>query len=558
MQLALHLDDGAAGQGVLRRSGAWPPRCESAVASGDAADLQRVQARLQAAYGALAPWRRRDPVSQLVRSLIAARTQDAVSDAVLARLRDRFGDWAELARARADEVLAVIGPVTYPERKAEHLPKALRGVIARAGALRLDWLNEPPLEDAMAWLQALPGVGQKTAASVLNFSLGRRVMVVDGHVLRVAARLGLAASSTDAGAAREALMQAAPDGWGADDLLDLHRRLKWLGQTACRPHGPDCGSCPLGGDCPDAARRRRGSAKASSAAPERNITRTNTLPEVWGRHRSASGALDAQASAAAPTLGSSTSASLPVSTLGVLTPGTLTLGARGLDAAFDAGGLPAGLHQVAPETPGDLGALLLLAVAAAARLPPARDPDAMRLLLAAERDALREGGCVHGPGLEALGAPMGRTAFVRAPDGAAALRLVEAAIRLKAAPVMAVELRRGEALADLSATRRLGLLARRAGVFVFLLTPTLEATGAAITRWKVGSRPSRGRRRRLGAPAFALHLVRNRRGRTGEWSARWSAHERGFTHVAPLSAPVGAPVVDRPRAPGADAVAAAA
>lgn len=497
-------------------------------------DLVRVRARLQAAYGVLAPWRRRDPVSQLVRSLIAARTQDAVSDAVLARLRERFGGWGALARARADEVLAVIGPVTHAERKADQLPRALRCVIARAGSLRLDELERLPLDEAMAWLQALPGVGQKTAASVLNFSLGRRVMVVDGHVLRVAARLGLATSTTDAGAAREALMEAAPLDWGGDDLLDLHRRLKRLGQTACRPHGPDCGGCALVGDCPEAARLRSRTEVGKVAAPERNITRTNGS-QMWLRRRLAG--LEPEASAIG---------------------GALSLGPR-LDAAFDAGGLPPGLHQLAPEGPGDLAAPLLLAVAVAARLPPSSTrADGVRLLLAVEGDAAREGGWVHGPGLEALGAPMGQAAFVRAPDGTSALRLLEAAIRLGAAPVMALELRRGAALADLSATRRLDLLARRAGAFVFLVTPTLEATGAATTRWRIASRPSRGRRRRLGAPAFALHLVRNRRGRTGEWSVRWSAHERGFTHVAPLSAPVGAPVLDRPRAPGADAVAAAA
>ena len=530
MQLDLQLGEvagalGAGGRPAGLRLASRPP-----VARGCAPELVSVRARLQAAYGVLAPWRRRDPVSQLVRSLIAARTQDAVSDAVLARLRERFGGWGELARARPDEVLAVIGPVAFAEAKADRLPRALRGIIDRVGGLRLDGLEGLSLDEAMAWLQALPGVGQKTAASVLNFSLGRRVMVVDGHVLRVAARLGLATAPGDAGAAREALMQAAPDDWDGDDLLDLHRRLKRLGQTACRPHGPDCGACPLGDDCPEAARLRPGT---EATRPDRNKKRTESSPG-WLR-RTLCG-LDP----APPCVG-----------------GALSLGASGLDAAFDGAGLPPGLHQVAPEGPGDLAAPLLLAVAVAARLAPRR-PDDVRLLVTLEGDAAREGGGVHGPGLEALGAPMQQAAFVCAPDGASGLRLLEAAIRLGAAPVMVLELRRGQGLADLSATRRLDLLARRAGAFVFLVTPTLEATGAATTRWRIGSRPSRGRRRRLGAPAFALQLVRNRRGRTGEWSVRWSAHERGFTHVAPLSAPVGAPVLDRPRAPGADAVAAAA
>lgn len=507
--------------------------------------VEAVRDRLEAAFGAPAPLARRDPVSQLVRSIISARTEDAVSDLVLARLRERFRSWDRLADARTEEVLPVVRPATFPEDKAERLPRALRLLRGRVGALRLDGLTDLSVDDALAWLQELPGVGQKTAASVLNFStLDRRVMVVDGHIQRTASRLGLAGPQASAGEVREAVMGAAPDDWEGGDFVRLHRLLKRLGQTFCRPTAPDCAACPMADDCPDRERRRSQDRAVGRYAPanENKPQAPGAGPSAWLRRRVER-----------------------LERRGTGSPGPAgRMGHPALDAAFTGGGPPPGLHQSAPATPGDLAAPWLPALAAsmglaapgsgaglagAGRGAAARSP---RVLLVAEADALREGGAPYGPGLDALGLPSGEAALVRTEGAADALRVAEEAVRLRAAPMVWIELRRGAALADLAATRRLDLAARRAGVFVFLLTPDLSGASAAVTRWRVGSAPTlpkegRGPGRRLGSPAFHLGLVRNRAGRTGHWLAEWSAHERRFESAAPLPASLDAPVVDRPR-----------
>lgn len=484
---------------------------------------QALRDRLEAAFGVPAPWARRDPVSQLVRSIVSARTQDAVSDLVLARLRERFPSWSRLADARPEEVLPVVRPATFAEDKAERLPRALRLLRARAGSLRLDALADLPVDDALAWLQDLPGVGQKTAASVLNFStLDRRVMVVDGHVRRTARRLGLAGPEACAGQVREAVTAAAPDDWEGADFVRLHRLLKRLGQTCCGPAVPDCAACPLADGCPDLKERRAREGAAGRYAPA-NENRPAAAGGVdsWLRRRVERMARRGSGS-----------------------PGPVgAMGHRDLDAAFTAGGPSPGLHQSAPATPGDLAASWLPALAASVGLA-ASGP---RVLWVTEADALREGGAPYGPGLDALGLPAAQTVLVRTGSAADALRVAEEALRLRAAPAVWIELRRGAALADLAATRRLDLAARSAGVFVFLLTPDLLGTSAAATRWRVGSAPGLGPGRRLGAPAFHLSLVRNRTGRTGDWLAQWSAHERRFETAAPLPAPLDAPVADRPR-----------
>jgi len=203
-------------------------------------------------FGPQRPTRRLDPVSQLVRSMIGGRTKDEVSWAVFERLRERFKTWEALAEATDAEVLDLIRPVTHPENKARFLPHALRLVQIRSGwKLSLDHLAELELDSARWWLQGLPGVGVKVAASVLNFSpLNMRALVVDTHVHRVAVRQGLIPASYDTAHAYRALMDMVPDSWTAEDLYELHWLMKGLGQLLCSLHAPRCGACALKASCP--------------------------------------------------------------------------------------------------------------------------------------------------------------------------------------------------------------------------------------------------------------------------------------------------------------------
>ncbi len=169
---------------------------------------------------------------------------------------------------------------------------------------------------------------------------------------------------------------------------------------------------------------------------------------------------------------------------------------------------------------------------------------------------------MYGPGLHALGIDPGRLILVQVHDGAEVLRLLNEALRVRAPDVVVGDLWDDEALTDLSVTRRFNLAAAKARMLVFLTTPDLSATSAALTRWRVASAPSSvlsfAPRRRLGAPALNVELVRNRHGRTGRWILEWSSHDRSFRSAdfggvrrgevfpaTPLAASLGAPPVDR-------------
>jgi endonuclease-3 len=124
-------------------------------------------------------------------------------------------------------------------------------IVACTGRLSLDHLADLDEEVAMQWLRRLPGVGSKIAAEVLNFStLRKRAFVVDTQLLRLGGRLGLLPLDADYDAGYEQLMRQLPDAWDAEDLAELHRLMKLLGQTTCTAHTPSCGACPLRDLCP--------------------------------------------------------------------------------------------------------------------------------------------------------------------------------------------------------------------------------------------------------------------------------------------------------------------
>lgn len=216
-----------------------------------AADVAGWRARL----GPVAvPRRRRSPVGQLVKSIISARTRDAVSSAAYDRLVASYGGPAALSRAEPAAVARAIGDVTFAEAKAVQLVAALRRIAAADGGFALGHLADRPLGDALAWLEALQGVARKVSASTLNASTLRRpVMIVDTHVLRVLQRLGFVPPAADYRAGSEAVTAAMP-GWTGDDFLGFHIALKRLGQAVCRWDAPDCAACPLAANCPTAAR----------------------------------------------------------------------------------------------------------------------------------------------------------------------------------------------------------------------------------------------------------------------------------------------------------------
>jgi protein ImuA len=148
-----------------------------------------------------------------------------------------------------------------------------------------------------------------------------------------------------------------------------------------------------------------------------------------------------------------------------------------------------------------------------------------------------EAGDLYGSGLDLIGLPMDCLIILRVPHPRDALWAMEEALKCRAAGAVVADLASAET--DLTTTRRLALAAHEGGGLGLILCPSACARpSTAMTRWEVQS--ARGERDRfggLGPATFALLLVKNRRGRTGQWRLSWNHHERAFA-VAALPVPM--------------------
>jgi endonuclease-3 len=132
-----------------------------------------------------------------------------------------------------------------------------KNVIATCGLLLERHSGEVPRTREA--LEALPGVGRKTANVVLNTAFGEPTMAVDTHIFRVANRTGLAPGRTPL-AVEKKLMRAVPAAY----LMNAHHWLILHGRYLCKARKPDCPACPIANLC---AFKRKTRATDDGAAP---------------------------------------------------------------------------------------------------------------------------------------------------------------------------------------------------------------------------------------------------------------------------------------------------
>jgi endonuclease-3 len=215
------------------------------------ADTRRVRAlhrRLLRHFGSLEPPRRSDPLEELILTVLSQNTSDANSFRAYGSLRARFPTWEALAVGRPSEVAASIRSGGLSNVKAPRILAILRAIQEREGHLDLSHLRRMSDTEARDYLTSLPGVGPKTAAVVLAFSLDRPALPVDTHVHRVASRLGLIPPKSSPAKAQDILEEITPP----DIRVAMHVGLIRLGREICKPSRPRCEVCPLVDLCPTA------------------------------------------------------------------------------------------------------------------------------------------------------------------------------------------------------------------------------------------------------------------------------------------------------------------
>jgi len=212
----------------------------------DGRRLHAIARRLLRAYGTPPPARHLAPIDELVLTVLSQHTSDTNRDRAYEDLRRRFPTWDEVADAPLPALARAIRRGGLGPTKAVRIRAMLRAI--RESGVALDDRAFTRVGDQELWdtLVALPGVGPKTAACVLLFSLDRPYFPVDTHVHRLARRLGLVPPRADAVATQAAFQASVPD----DEMYPLHMNLIRHGRAVCVAQRPRCSECVLRALCP--------------------------------------------------------------------------------------------------------------------------------------------------------------------------------------------------------------------------------------------------------------------------------------------------------------------
>ena len=170
----------------------------------------------------------RTPFELLIATILSAQSTDARVNIVTPTLFAKYPDARALSAADPAEVEPMIVSTGFFHSKARSITGAARALVERHGG------EVPASMDALV---ELPGVGRKTANVVLGHALGVPGLPVDRHVLRVANRLGIAASDEPETVETQLTAALPKTRWTrASDTLILH------GRRVCRPT-PMCDRC---------------------------------------------------------------------------------------------------------------------------------------------------------------------------------------------------------------------------------------------------------------------------------------------------------------------------
>ena len=197
-------------------------------------------------YGPVEWEPRYDPASELVYTILSQNTSDVNSERAFKALMMNFSSLDDIATADVKEIEENIYSGGLAKIKAPRIQKVLREIKREVGSYDLNFLSKMKLNEAKTWLRKLNGIGPKTAAIVLCFSLGMPAMPVDTHIFRVSKRLGLIGEKVNVDRAHDLLeSQVAPE-----EVFAFHIYLITHGRQVCKAQRPRCGQCVLASSCP--------------------------------------------------------------------------------------------------------------------------------------------------------------------------------------------------------------------------------------------------------------------------------------------------------------------
>jgi endonuclease-3 len=205
-----------------------------------------VMSYLEKDYGTPKWELRYDPTFELIYTILSQHTSDINSERAFKSLVRKFKTVEAISNAKESEIEIAIRMGGLSKIKAPRIKQVLNQIYAELKSFDLWFLKEMPMNEAKNWLKNLPGVGPKTAAIILCFSLGMPAMPVDTHIFRVSKRLGLIGQKVNADAAHDILEPMVDP----NNVFAFHMQLIQHGRTICKAIKPKCKSCVISERCP--------------------------------------------------------------------------------------------------------------------------------------------------------------------------------------------------------------------------------------------------------------------------------------------------------------------
>ena len=187
-------------------------------------------------------WRNPLPaIDELVSTILSQNTNDINRDRAFNALRAKFSTWEQVRDANTIDIIEAIRPAGLANQKGPRIQQVLRSITEERGSLDLSFLKDLTVEEARIWLTKFNGVGPKTAAIVLCFSLDMPAFPVDTHVYRVTGRIGLRPEKMTVEQAHMHLEGLFPP----ETYYAAHLNIIRLGREICQARRPRCEVCPI-------------------------------------------------------------------------------------------------------------------------------------------------------------------------------------------------------------------------------------------------------------------------------------------------------------------------
>lgn len=206
-----------------------------------------------------------DPLDELVFIILSGQTEEYSYLETYEAFKRDFPTWENALEAPVASIVAAIKQGGLYNKKARYIKGALQKIKSDFGELSLDRLKAFSDEEAIRYLESLPGISTKSARCILMYSMGRKVFPVDTHVWRICRRLGLTPPIPKPTVVQQRELEVlVPE----TIRYSLHVNMVSHGREVCLTYWPKCDGCVLADICP------------SFGKPD----------EVWGKWRNPQGA----------------------------------------------------------------------------------------------------------------------------------------------------------------------------------------------------------------------------------------------------------------------------